>query len=70
MSGPKNGELSYLQLPAKDVDESATFYREVFGWTFNPSFPPSFDAAGLHGMLDTALEPAAAGWADVVALRL
>src|SRR3954454_16491009 len=61
MSEPRDGEVSYLQLPAQDVDRSATFYREVFGWAFNPNFPPAFDAAGLHGMLDTGITPAASG---------
>ena len=26
------GGVSYLQMPARDVAESARFYREVFGW--------------------------------------
>jgi uncharacterized protein len=61
MSDPQHGEVSYLQLPAKDIEKSAAFYREVFGWEFNPGFAQGFDAAGLHGMLDTGVAPAASG---------
>jgi predicted enzyme related to lactoylglutathione lyase len=28
----KNGKVCYIELPARDVDVSATFYRDVFGW--------------------------------------
>src|SRR2546421_6070520 len=61
MSDPRHGELSYLQIPASDIEKSATFYREVFGWAFNPGFAPAFDAAGLHGMLDTNMAAAESG---------
>jgi uncharacterized protein len=27
-----NGKICYLELPAKDVERSATFYRSLFGW--------------------------------------
>ena len=27
-----NGKISYLEIPALDVDRSADFYRKVFGW--------------------------------------
>jgi predicted enzyme related to lactoylglutathione lyase len=27
-----NGKICYLELPAKDVEESAGFYQKVFGW--------------------------------------
>ncbi|HJZ82594.1 MAG TPA: VOC family protein [Pyrinomonadaceae bacterium] len=27
-----HGRLSYIQIPAIDVDQSARFYEEVFGW--------------------------------------
>lgn len=26
------GQISYLQIPATDVDRSAAFYEAVFGW--------------------------------------
>jgi uncharacterized protein len=29
---PMHGKLAYLQIPATDVDVSAAFYSEVFGW--------------------------------------
>lgn len=28
-----NGKICYVELPAIDVDTSASFYRDVFGWT-------------------------------------
>ncbi len=27
-----NGKICYIELPSKDVQESATFYNKVFGW--------------------------------------
>ncbi len=27
-----NGKICYLEIPAVDVDRSAAFYRDVFGW--------------------------------------
>ena len=27
-----NGKICYLELPATDVEASAAFYRDVFGW--------------------------------------
>ena len=27
------GKLSYIQIPATDVEKTATFYADVFGWT-------------------------------------
>ena len=27
------GKLSYVQIPATDVEKTATFYADVFGWT-------------------------------------
>jgi len=29
----RHGKLSYLRIPATDVERSAAFYAEVFGWT-------------------------------------
>ncbi|HYM16627.1 MAG TPA: VOC family protein [Dehalococcoidia bacterium] len=29
----RHGKLSYLQIPALDVDRSAAFYTAVFGWS-------------------------------------
>lgn len=28
-----NGKICYLQIPTDDVDRSAAFYSEVFGWS-------------------------------------
>jgi predicted enzyme related to lactoylglutathione lyase len=28
----RDGKICYLELPARDVERSAAFYREVFGW--------------------------------------
>ena len=27
-----NGKVCYIEIPALDVDRSAAFYQEVFGW--------------------------------------
>jgi uncharacterized protein len=27
-----NGKICYIQIPAKDINRSAAFYKEVFGW--------------------------------------
>jgi predicted enzyme related to lactoylglutathione lyase len=27
-----NGKICYIEIPATDVERSAAFYREVFGW--------------------------------------
>ena len=27
-----NGKICYLEIPAVDIDRSATFYQNVFGW--------------------------------------
>jgi len=27
------GKLYYVEIPATDIEQSATFYREVFGWS-------------------------------------
>lgn len=28
-----NGKICYVEMPASDIQRSADFYREVFGWT-------------------------------------
>jgi len=28
-----NGKICYVEIPAIDIDASASFYREVFGWS-------------------------------------
>jgi predicted enzyme related to lactoylglutathione lyase len=27
-----NGKICYLELPSRNIEESASFYRDVFGW--------------------------------------
>lgn len=56
---PAHGQLSYLQIPAVDVLESADFYERVFGWRVERPHP-SFEAPGLIGQWVTD-RPAAAG---------
>jgi hypothetical protein len=31
----RHGKLSYIQIPAVDVEQSAQFYASVFGWTLS-----------------------------------
>ena len=52
------GQIDYLQLPASDIQHSATFYQSVFGWSVDPS-SGSFEAPGMIGQLTTELAPAA-----------
>jgi len=46
----RDGKLSYMQIPALDVERSADFYERVFGWTTrrdgNPDHLSFQDAAG------------------------
>ncbi len=50
------GKVVNFHLPADDVERAATFYQEVFGWTFTPApnspvpylvHEPSDDGAGI-----------------------
>ena len=52
------GQIDYLQLPALDIQQSATFYQSVFGWSVDPS-SGSFEAPGMIGQLTTEVVPAA-----------
>ncbi|MDX6385528.1 MAG: uncharacterized protein QOK48_3101, partial [Blastocatellia bacterium] len=27
-----NGKICYIEIPAQDIDQSSSFYRDVFGW--------------------------------------
>jgi predicted enzyme related to lactoylglutathione lyase/extradiol dioxygenase family protein len=54
------GQIDYLQLPASDIQSSATFYQSVFGWSVDPR-SGSFEAPGMIGQLTTELAPTAAG---------
>ncbi len=46
----RNGKLSYVQIPALDVDRSAAFYTAVFGWSSrddqNPAHRSFADTSG------------------------
>jgi predicted enzyme related to lactoylglutathione lyase len=52
------GTLNYLQVPASDLDASAGFYEDVFGWQINryPSVAPNKDQpqTGYVGFLDSS----------------
>lgn len=54
-----HGKILYLLLPATDVEASATFYREVFGWNIRQSnegiaFDDSVDQ--VHGRFTTQID--------------
>lgn len=44
----RHGKLSYLQIPAVDVEQSAAFYAHNFGWTLrgSPAHRSFSDASG------------------------
>lgn len=58
VSGPKQGQVCYLQIPARDLMESAAFYEKVFGWQIERPYP-SFEAPGLIGQWVNDRTPAA-----------
>lgn len=47
-SGPAQGAVCYLQIPALDPMNSAEFYEHVFGWRIERPYA-SFEAPGLIG---------------------
>lgn len=56
-----HGKILYLLLPSTDVETSATFYREVFGWNIRESEEgTAFDDSvnQVHGRFTTQLEAA------------
>lgn len=56
----RHGKLSYLRIPAVDVEQSATFYARVFGWTLrgNTSHRSFSDTSEqLIGAFVTAQQP-------------
>jgi predicted enzyme related to lactoylglutathione lyase len=55
-----HGQIDYVQLPARDIAQSATFYEKVFGWSVDAT-GGSFEAPGVIGQLTTEQTPAAAG---------
>jgi predicted enzyme related to lactoylglutathione lyase len=44
----KHGKISYIEIPAVDIQRSANFYQRVFGWALrgDPAFPGFVDASG------------------------
>lgn len=61
MPAPKkpHGKILYLLLPATDVQASATFYHEVFGWNIRETEDGvAFDDSvnQVHGRFTTQLE--------------
>lgn len=56
---PAHGQIGYVQLPAIDIVESATFYRAVFGWAVEDT--GGFEGAGIIGQLTTEIRPAEIG---------
>ena len=38
MPEPVHGKICYLEIPATDVQASAKFYQEVFGWNIRPHY--------------------------------
>jgi predicted enzyme related to lactoylglutathione lyase len=55
-----HGRLCYLQIPARDLMESAGFYEQIFGWKIERPYP-SFEAPGLIGQWVIDRAPAAEG---------
>ncbi|MGE3180823.1 MAG: VOC family protein [Phycisphaerae bacterium] len=55
-------DVSHFAIHADDCERAMTFYRNVFGWTFEPWGPPGFwlvhtGSDGIGGALHKRLEP-------------
>ncbi len=57
---PPHGSIGYVQLPALDLDRSATFYESVLGWSVDHE-NGGFEAPGMIGQLTTEEVPAESG---------
>jgi uncharacterized protein len=57
VTGMKQGQICYLQIPALDLTKSAEFYETVFGWQIERPYP-SFESPGLIGQWVTERAPA------------
>jgi len=63
MEKPKyaNGKICYLEIPAKDIEISSAFYKNVFGWHIrkdNHGFTSFDDTVGeVSGMWVTGPKP-------------
>jgi predicted enzyme related to lactoylglutathione lyase len=44
-----HGRLAYLQIPALDVNESAAFYKEIFGWQIRGGSPTHLSFTDASG---------------------
>jgi predicted enzyme related to lactoylglutathione lyase len=53
---PPHGAVGYVQIPALDLDASATFYETVLGWSVDHQHG-GFEAPGLIGQLTTEESP-------------
>jgi predicted enzyme related to lactoylglutathione lyase len=61
------GGVSYLQIPAREIAQSADFYRAVFGWRLRGSpDTPSFSDGTGHVIGHWRTDLAAAGEAGVL----
>lgn len=67
---PRQATVSHFEIPARDLERAARFYREAFGWTVEPvpwQGGPYFKIrgaagkSGIEGGLMPAGSPAAAG---------
>ena len=56
----RHGQIDYVQLPARDIARSATFYERVFDWSIDAT-SGSFEAPGMIGQFTTEQAPAATG---------
>lgn len=54
------GQIEYIQIPARDIATSATFYRTLFGWSAEAD-SASFEAPGFIGQWTTDRPPAEQG---------
>jgi predicted enzyme related to lactoylglutathione lyase len=56
-----NGKICYLEIPSRDVNESAAFYKTVFGWNIRTRNDGSIafdDAVGqVSGTWITGIQP-------------
>ena len=53
---PQHGEIGYIQLPARDLTRSGTFYRDVFHWSVEVG-QAGFEAPGMIGQFTTDRQP-------------
>ncbi|HEX6759664.1 MAG TPA: hypothetical protein VF086_14835, partial [Propionibacteriaceae bacterium] len=58
--GGTHGQIDYVQLPARDIAQSAAFYERVFDWSTDAT-SGSFEAPGMIGQFTTEQPPAATG---------